>query len=129
MHKCTLRILCLKGLRTVCQHSEKCVKKETNSPSHPPDLLLQMKAIYRFTELWRPYFQTFVGFTPQNDALLVHSTVEAVFVLSKPLLTCVHSFGSVFEPKAVYRFIGSGGFLKLVKHVVFENLPAWQREK
>ncbi len=52
MHKCTLRILCLKGLRTVCQHGEKCVKKETNSPPHPPDLLLQMKAIYRFTELW-----------------------------------------------------------------------------
>ena len=52
MHVCMYTTLCLKGLRTVCQHSEKCVKKETNSPPHPPDLLLQMKAIYRFTELW-----------------------------------------------------------------------------
>jgi hypothetical protein len=90
--------LCLKGLGTVCQHGEKCVKKETNSPPHPPDLLLQMKAIYRFTELWRPHFQTFVGFAPQNDALQDRGTVEAVFVLARLLLAWVH-FGSVFEPK------------------------------
>jgi len=51
---------------------------------------------------WRPYFQTFVGFTQQNDALLARSTVEAVFVLAKLLLACVH-FGSVFEPKRYVR--------------------------
>jgi hypothetical protein len=57
-----------------------------------------MKAIYRFTELWTGgRIFNFADFTLQNYALLVRSTVEAVFVLAKLLLAYVH-FSSVFEP-------------------------------
>jgi hypothetical protein len=82
---------------------------------------------------WRPYFQTFVGFTQQNDALLARSTVEALFVLVKLLLVCV-PFGSVFEPKRYVRlqevadFVSFGPRWQNRVPLVFENLMACQRE-